>query len=91
MRRVGQARKRDWVEASIVAALRQVGIVVLPISGVGCPDLLLYCPQTRVWLPVEVKGPAGRLTPAQVKLRALAPYPVIRTAAEGLALFGVSA
>ena len=89
MRRVGQARRRDTGERAIISALEAVGIVVFPISGAGCPDLLLYCPQTRVWLPVEVKGPQGRLTAAQCQQRALAPYPVVRSVGDALTLVGV--
>lgn len=87
--RVGQTRRRDWNERAIIGALEAVGIIVFPISSAGCPDLLLYCPQTRVWLPVEVKGPRGRLTRAQCQQRELAPYPVVRSEGEALALFGV--
>lgn len=85
--RVGQSRKRDWQERSIISELEAIGVTVIPISGVGAPDLLCYSRGT--WLAMEVKGPRGRLTSAQVAMRAKAPYPVVRSVAEALTLFGV--
>lgn len=85
--RVGQSRKRDWNEASIVAALRGIGVDVWRMSGEGLPDLLTH--SRGKWLPIEVKRPRGKLTPAQKALRAIAPFPVVETDAEALALFGV--
>ena len=86
--RTGQSRKRDALEPHIVDALEQIGVTVFRISGAGCPDLL--CHARGVWLPVEVKsGKAGRLTPAQENARLRAAYPVVRSVADALALFGV--
>lgn len=87
VRRVGQARKRDGNERDIIAALENHGIIVVPVSGVGCPDLLCYSPLKRIWLPVEVKTKAGKLTPSQVKLQRVAAYPVVRSVTEALNLF----
>lgn len=87
MPRVGQARRRDWNETAIVSALRGVGVVVYRLSAPGVPDLLTY--SRGVWLPIEVKKPRGKLTPAQKDTRADTPYPVVETVAEALALFGV--
>jgi Holliday junction resolvase len=89
MRRVGQTRRRDANERNIIVALEQIGVIVLPVSGPGCPDLLCYCPREARWLPIEVKGPSGKLTRAQVNVRRVAAYPVVRSVEEALALFGV--
>ena len=87
--RVGQARKRDANENVIVEALEHIGIVVMKISGEGCPDLLCY--SRGSWLAVEVKMPGGSLTTAQIAARSLAPYPVVESVADALSLFGVRA
>jgi Holliday junction resolvase len=87
--RTGQARKRDALEPYVVEALEEIGVAVWRISGPGVPDLLAY--SRGVWLPLEVKsGKAGTLTPAQVASQQRAPYPVVRSVAEALALFGVT-
>lgn len=82
MRRVGQARKRDANERIIIKALQACGWEVLSISGVGAPDLLAY-KQGR-WLPIEVKGPKGKLTPAQVRRQAVAPCPIVSSVEEAV-------
>lgn len=82
--------RRDVNEAGIIAALRSIGLIVLPLSGSGVPDLLVYSPQERRWLPIEVKVARGKLKPRQEALMANAPYPVVRSIPEALALFGVS-
>ena len=88
MRRVGQARKRDASEAAIVAALEAIGVTVLRLSGEGVPDLL--CHTRGIWLPVEIKQVRSRrLTPAQCLTYAIAPFPIVTTVAEALALYGV--
>lgn len=66
MARVGQARKRDANEDAIVKALEARGVLVLRVSGKGCPDLFV-CFQGR-WHALEVKGKGGRLTPAQRRI-----------------------
>lgn len=88
--RTGQARKRDYNEREIVDVLRALGVTVIPVSGEGAPDLLCWH-WREGWVPIEVKHARGQLTAAQTKLRAQAPYPVVRSVAEGLALFGVTA
>lgn len=87
--RVGQTRRRDFLEASIVQALEQIGCTVLAVSGKGCPDLLVH--SRGRWVLMEVKGPSGKLTPAQKAVLAVAPYPVVRSVSEALALFQVQA
>ncbi len=87
MRRVGQVRRRDVNERAIVDALRAIGVFVFRISGPGIPDLLTY--SRGVWLPIEVKSGTGKLTPLQQQ--ASVTYPVVRSVAEALALFGVNA
>jgi hypothetical protein len=61
-----QAARRDQLEVSVVAALRQVGFVVVHHSGPGEPDLFVSRPGMAVYLALEVKAPRGHLTPAQV-------------------------
>ncbi len=87
MMRTGQSRRRDQNEAAIVAALRAIGVTVLRVSGAGCPALLCFH-WREGWLPLEVKRATGRLTPAQADLRAQAPFCVVRSPGEALALFG---
>lgn len=85
------AARRDANETGIITALRQIGLIVVPLSGAGCPDLLVYSPQDRRWLPIEVKVAKGKLKPRQEALMASAPYPVVRSITEALNLFGVKA
>lgn len=85
MRRVGQTRRRDTTEARIVQALRKIGVQVFPISGRGVPDLLLFF--RGRWSVLEVKSPGGRLTDAQKNTRVLAPFPVVSSIPEAVALF----
>jgi hypothetical protein len=82
-----RAAKRDMNEASIVQALEAIGVQVFRVSQPGHADLLTY--RAGVWLPVEVKMPGEDLTTAQVAMRATAPYPVVETVAQALALFQV--
>jgi len=63
MRRVGQARRRDANERSIVDALRRCGASVIRLSEPGVPDLLVLF-QRRVVL-MEIKTARGRATSAQ--------------------------
>ena len=87
--RVGQSRRRDTNEAQIVQAWAAIGVLSWPISGPGLGDRLTYCPATGVWLPVEIKSASGRFTRQQRAVRAVAPYPAVRSVAEAVALFGV--
>ncbi len=82
-----QAAKRDFVEATIVAALERIGVTVVRISQEGVPDLLTY--RAGQWFPIEVKSPGGTLTPAQQALYDVAPFPVVETVEAALSLFGV--
>lgn len=85
--RVGQARKRDANEEAIIDALEDIGATVLRISGPGVPDLLVYL--RGAWTPVEVKQRGGSLTARQEALNAYAPYAVVESVEDALALFGV--
>ena len=85
--RVGQARRRDTVEASIVRALRDVGALVIPISGKGAPDLFV-CYGGQMW-GAEVKSDGGKLTPAQVDSGAGRLWPIWRTPGDALRTIGV--
>jgi hypothetical protein len=88
--RVGQARKRDWNERAIRSALEAIGVRCFPISSPGLGDLLVWARQTG-WCVIEVKAPRGKLTAAQKQLHALVPVHVVRTEAEALQIFGVTA
>ena len=83
-----QNPRRDANEAAIVDALEAIGVVVCRISGAGLPDLLCY--RRGFWVPLEVKHGRRAVTVAQAELRAIAPYPVVRTIPEALAVFGVT-
>lgn len=85
MRRVGQARKRDANEPEIVRALEDIGCTVLRVSGPAVPDLLVHV--RGRWLPIEVKAKGGKLTPAQEALYQHAPYPIVTSPDEAVALF----
>ena len=82
-----RAAKRDWNEEAIVRALEAIGVDVWRVSNPGLPDLLTH--QRGVWLPIEVKGPRGRLTNQQAVMRRRVTFPVVRSVTEALALFGV--
>ena len=80
-----RAAKRDANEPDVIEALERAGCQVWPISSAGGPDLLVLTPQGR-WLPLEVKNPAGRNRPTRRQTAQAAPWPVIRTPEEALAL-----
>jgi hypothetical protein len=84
---VGQqrGRRRDANEADIVKAMRKYGAVVWRLSGPGLPDLLYH--YRGKWGVAEVKKPRGKLTDAQCNTRALAPFPVVESVDQALALF----
>lgn len=84
MRRGCAGKRRDVNERAIVEALRQIGVQVYHISGPGLPDLLT-CHRGN-WLPIEVKGPRGQLTPAQLRTQAHDWFPVVTTVKEALEL-----
>lgn len=81
MRRAG---RKDAVQAGIVKALREHGMQVFIVNQEGLPDLLVY--HRGRWLPIEIKKPAGALTAAQQRTRALAWFPVAQSATEALRL-----
>lgn len=62
------AAKRDANEPEIVKALERAGWLVMKVSDKGAPDLL--CARKGRLVLVEVKGPKGKLTPAQVESHA---------------------
>lgn len=81
------AAKRDANEPEIVRALELAGWTVIPISDTGVMDLL--CIRRGVIRLLEVKGPKGKLTPAQEKTFARinaagGTVHVVRTPAEAL-------
>jgi hypothetical protein len=87
-----ECAKRDGTERRIIQALRKVGVQVFPISGEGrgLPDLLLF--HRGRWSVLEVKASKkSRLTDAQLNTRVTAPFPVVCTVEEALALFQVGA
>lgn len=80
-----RASRKDANQAAIVEALRAVGVVVRVVNQEGLPDLLTYW--HGVWLPIEVKQPGERLTPAQEQFRTEALFPVVETVDDALRLF----
>jgi hypothetical protein len=89
MRRVGQVRRRDTVEASIVEALQSLGAVVIPISGKGAPDLLVVF-RGKLWA-AEIKTGKGTLTKAQTTAGAGTLWPIWRTVTDAFTALGVDA
>lgn len=93
MSRIPRQAKRDAGEKAICAALEAAGCAVLPISRVGCPDLVVFRPagagRVREAILVEVKSPTGKPTPAQTwwRITWTGPAPVtVRSVDEALAL-----
>ncbi len=82
-RRRAGGGKRDTAEAEIVAALEAVGARVWRLGGTGNPDLL--CLRAGIYVPLEVKGTKGRLTPNQATI----PWRVVTTPSEALAAIGI--
>ena len=80
--RVGQARRRDRVEKSIVEALRKAGGHVTRISGQGAPDVL--CSYRGTLYAFEIKGKSGTQTTAQVATN----WPIVRSVDEALMAIG---
>lgn len=77
-----RAAKRDAAERPIVEALRAVGADVTFISGVGAPDLLIRF-RGRLY-GLEVKGPKGKRTAAQIATD----WPIVRSVEEALRNIG---
>lgn len=84
MRRAG---RKDFVQAQIVSALRAIGVTVRVVNQEGLPDLLVH--SRGIWRVVECKQPGEPLTDAQQRLYDEAPYPIVHSIAEALALFDV--
>jgi len=88
-----RAAKVDLNHPEIVIALRAVGVSVVSLASVGngIPDLLA-AKNDKVWL-IEVKGPKGKLTPAQVEFMATWPgvVHIVRSVDDALRLVGVQA
>lgn len=61
--------KPDTNHGEIRAGLRAKGYTVQDIHyiGGGCPDILVYSPFSRRWLPMEIKMRGEGLTPDEVK------------------------
>lgn len=69
MTRAGAARhdaKRDENEPTIIAALRQAGCLVEPVSKKGVPDLIVWSPFIKLIVLMEVKD--GSKQPSKRKL-----------------------
>ena len=83
-----RASRVDANHASVVAAARKLGFLVLDLSGVGrgCPDLLLHHRRRGLWALVEVKAPKGKVNALQADFGALWPVSVVRTVDELLTL-----
>jgi hypothetical protein len=88
-----RAAKIDLNQPAIVDALRKVGVSVVSLASVGngIPDLLA-AKNDKVWL-IEVKGPKGKLTPAQVEFMSTWPgvVHIVRNVDDALRLVGVQA
>lgn len=86
-----RAARRDANEASIVKALRAVGVTVYPLSGAGVPDLL--CGYRGSTFLLEVKTATGKATPAQEEKREAwrgGAWRTVRTVDEALAVVGAT-
>ena len=83
--------KIDLNQREIVEALRSHGVSVFSLAGAkqGCPDLVVGI-STAVCL-LEVKGPSGKLTPAQVKWHSewRGPLAVVHSPVEAFAAVGL--
>lgn len=88
MSRITRNPKRDANEKAIAAALERIGCAVIPLSRVGCPDLIVFRPDGSAVL-VEVKSKTGKLTSAQMRWRETwrGPYPwIVRSVEDAIAL-----
>lgn len=75
--------KRDAIEPAVIQALEACGVRCWRIGGTGNPDVLTLSPIGR-YLPLEVKSGKAGLTKNQADI----PWPIVRSVAEALALFG---
>ncbi len=92
MRRAG---RKDLPQAAIVDALRAIGVVVRVVNQEGLPDLLVATVRPIewkgfYWYPIEVKQPREALTAPQQELYDMAPFPIVHSVEETLALWGVA-
>jgi hypothetical protein len=91
MMRTKHAGKVDQNQPDIVAALRKCGASVLSMAslGQGVADLLV-ARNGDLWV-IEVKGPAGKLTPDQVEWIGAwrSPVHIVRSVDDALTLIGV--
>lgn len=82
------AHKIDTTQTEIIAAAEGIGCDVVNLSaiGKGVPDLALFW-RGKGWL-VEVKGPRGKLTPAEeaYAVRSRTPVHIVRSVDELLKL-----
>lgn len=62
-----RAAKVDSNHVEIVIALRKAGYLVYRVNDAALPDVWITHPKAvkRGWMPLEIKGPDGHLTPAQ--------------------------
>lgn len=80
--------RRDANEKEIADALESIGIVVLPLSAPGYPDLLCWSSRDGFRL-LEVKRPKGKLTGPQLVMQTRVPFSIVRSVHEALAIYGV--
>lgn len=78
IRRGGGGRRRDISEKAIIQVLRQLGVIVIQITGAGIPDLLCYHVHTGLFL-LEAKTGKGKLTPGQALTAHAVPFRIART------------
>lgn len=61
-----RAARVDNNHVECVLALRKAGFLVYRINEAAMPDVWVNRPGSgKGWLPLEIKGPDGELTPAQ--------------------------
>jgi hypothetical protein len=81
-----RAQKRDQNEPAVVAALEDMGYIVERCYAPMPFDLLVRRqPPAILRLPIEVKTPAGSLTPSQEKALAEGAIIIVRSPDEALA------
>lgn len=78
--RHGGGKRRDANEPEIKRSLEALGCRVFQVSTPGGPDLVVRSTVGR-WVPLEVKGAKGTLTPAQAGIS----WAVVRTVDEAIA------
>jgi hypothetical protein len=83
------ANRRDANEPEVVKGLTDAGLVVYRLDQPV--DLLVIAEDGTPWL-LEVKGPKGKLTDAQMRFFMVCPRNtgVVKSAAEAFALMGIA-